>query len=254
VADELVSGRSCLIVAPHPDDETIGAGIWMDRHSDWDITLLHVTDGSPRDGGDARSAGLSSRRAYAEARRRELHEALGMLAPGRRRCRVLSYVDKESILHVEEIITRTAALIEKLRPATVLSPAYEGGHPDHDATALALALARTRVSYRFRHQEYTLYHAGRDGEMTSGEFLQSDPTAAEVLRLTEAEQRKKRKMMAAFTTQAGILSRFEVGEEHFRDAPAYDFTRAPHEGRLLYESWNIGVTGEEWRRLARTVL
>src|SRR4051794_6678906 len=70
VACELV--ESCLIVAPHPDDETIGAAIWMDRHRETQITLLHITDGSPRDGAAARKAGFSSRDAYAAQRRGEL--------------------------------------------------------------------------------------------------------------------------------------------------------------------------------------
>ena len=29
-----------------------------------------------------------------------------------------------------------------------------------------------------------------------------------------------------------------------------DFTRAPHEGELLYERWGFPITGERWRSLA----
>jgi LmbE family N-acetylglucosaminyl deacetylase len=222
----------------------------MDRHAEWDVTVLHVTDGSPRDGRDARAAGLSSRKAYAAARRRELRSALGLLRRGRRRLRVFSYVDKESLLHLPEIITGMAGLIEALRPEMVMSPAYEGGHPDHDAAAFAVAMARRRLGHRFVHREFPLYHAGPMGEMVCGAFLPGGLEAVETLRLTDEERDKKRRMLAAFATQAGILSRFEVAKECFRDAPQYDFARPPHEGTLLYELWDIGVSGAEWRRRA----
>src|SRR5689334_7392450 len=96
MARQLVTMReACLIVAPHPDDETIGAGIWMDRRRDCEVTVLHVTDGSPRDLANARAAGFSSRKAYAAARRRELHDALSKLGVSQNQLRIFSYVDKE---------------------------------------------------------------------------------------------------------------------------------------------------------------
>lgn len=253
MAHKLVTPGRCLIIAPHPDDETIGAGIWMDRHPDWDVTLLHITDGSPRDGLDAGAAGLRSRRAYAAARRRELREALLHLTPGRRRLRAFSYIDKESYLHLPEIITRLVALIGKLRPALVLSPPYEGGHPDHDTAAFAVACARYRTAHPFRHREFSLYHAGPSGEMVNGEFL-AGGSEPEAIRLSEAEQEKKRRMFAAFETQSAILSRFAITAEWFRDVPEYDFTQPPHQGMLLYERWNLGVTGADWRRRASEAL
>jgi N-acetylglucosamine malate deacetylase 2 len=38
--------------------------------------------------------------------------------------------------------------------------------------------------------------------------------------------------------------------ERFRDAPAYDFTRPPHEGPLMYERWNFDLSGAGWRKCA----
>ena len=226
----------------------------MDRNRDCDITLVHVTDGSPRDLADARKAGLRSRRAYAAARRRELHDALRLVGIGRRQLRVFSYVDKESHLHLPELITRMASLIDELRPPVVFSPAYEGGHPDHDSAALAVAAARQRAAAVFRHREYPLYHAGPGGAMVTQEFLPSAGTRIDVCRLSGAEQEKKRAMLARFTTQQHILKEFAVSNECFRDAPTYDFSRPPHAGMLLYEYWNFGVSGEQWRARAREAL
>jgi N-acetylglucosamine malate deacetylase 2 len=256
MAGELVGriGCRCLIVAPHPDDETIGAGIWMDRHLSHEIALVHITDGSPRDLANARAAGFRSRREYAAARRRELHSALRLAGVGRRQLRIFSYVDKEVHLHLPELIARTAALIGKLRPSLVLSPAYEGGHPDHDSSALAVAATRRQVATPFRHREYRLYHAGPDGAMVSGEFFSHPDAPVEVCPLSPAEQDKKRAMLASFTSQQHILKQFAVLDECFRDAPSYDFRCPPHAGTLLYEHWGLGVSGADWRQRAREAL
>ena len=194
-------GTRCLIVAPHPDDETIGAGIWMDRHRETELYVLHVTDGSPRDLENARAEGFQSRRAYAAARRQEVYQALRYVGVSRRRCRVFSYVDKETWLHLPELIMRMAALIDHLRPTLVLTPAYEGGAiPDHDSVALAVQFAWRRLSTPFLRREYSLYHAGSDGALVTGEFLAHPDISVEVLSLSEAEQNRKRQMLASFMT------------------------------------------------------
>jgi N-acetylglucosamine malate deacetylase 2 len=226
----------------------------MDRHRGQRITVLHLTDGSPRDLANARAAGFHSRRAYAAERRRELHKALRLAGVSSSQLRVFSYVDKETYLHLPELCARLAAMIEELQPSLVLSPAYEGGHPDHDSAAFAVAAARRRVSSPFQHREFPLYHAGPGGVMVSGEFLPCPDAEVEVCRLSDAEQEKKRSMLRSFTTQQEILNQFTILHECFRDAPSYDFTRPPHEGRLLYEYWNLGVSSEQWLLHARQAL
>src|SRR5882757_2365313 len=113
--------ETCLIVAPHPDDETIGAGAWMDRHRlSHHVKVLHLTSGSPRDPSDAKAAGFRTRKEYAAARRRELLEALSLVGIARRSLRSLGYVDRDVYLHMPDLVARMAALVTKLRPSVVL--------------------------------------------------------------------------------------------------------------------------------------
>jgi len=58
-----------LVVAAHPDDEIIGAGIWLHRNARESLHILHITDGSPHDMQDARAQGFATREAYSSARR-----------------------------------------------------------------------------------------------------------------------------------------------------------------------------------------
>src|SRR5690606_13524263 len=66
--------------------------------------------------------------------------------------------------------------------------------------------------------------------------------------LSGREQRRKRAMIDCFASQAVTLAPFrELEVERYRLAPGYDFTRAPHPGRLLYEQWQFPMSGAAWR-------
>src|ERR1700742_489948 len=107
-----MNGRSrltTLVVDAHPDDEVLGAAIWMHRRSRSPIHILHITDGSPRDMQDARRQGFASRSSYSSARRRELTQALQLIPIPPERCTRLSFPDKEAYLHLPALIDETEA-------------------------------------------------------------------------------------------------------------------------------------------------
>jgi LmbE family N-acetylglucosaminyl deacetylase len=254
-ATDVIPQPALLVVVAHPDDEILGAGIWLRRHAEYGRHILYVTDGSPRDMQDARAAGFATRRSYAAARRSELREALEMVSIPRRNCHRCDYPDKESYLHLPALIERVDRLVEVLRPSVVLSHAYEGGHPDHDAAAFAVAMVRRAMLRRFgrsfRHLEFPLYHAGANGEMVANEFLVGDSQAEEVVELSPAERDLKNHMLECFRTQVQMLRQFSRDRERFRESPQHDFSMPPHPGPLLYESWGWGISGSVWRAKAR---
>ncbi len=99
----------------------------------------------------------------------------------------------------------------------------------------------------------TSYYAGPDGSLVTGSFL-GDAAATTTIVLDEAEQVRKRAMLACFDTQRATLTPFDVMHEVFRPAPLYDFTVPPHPGTLYYEHHDWGMTGAQWRALARKAL
>jgi LmbE family N-acetylglucosaminyl deacetylase len=167
-------------------------------------------------------------------------------------------VDQEASLNLPELTARLAELFREGRPEVVLTHPYEGGHPDHDATALAVnsaveALKREKIPVPLL-LEFTSYHAGKAGEMITGEFLPCEDRRETAIVLTGEARRRKREMIQCFVTQRDVLRHFPVVYERFRYAPAYDFTEPPHRGELFYERFNWGITGERWRDLARKAL
>ncbi len=235
-----VDCRVAIVVA-HPDDETIAAGARLRFMPA--LLLVHVTDGAPRRLADARACGFGTPAAYAEAREQELQAALELAGVTPERLR-LDVPDQDAALHMPTIAARLRTAFAEFGADAVLTHAYEGGHPDHDAVACAVhAAAGGRPVF-----EFAGYRAGPDREMTVQRFL---PGPAETrVTLCPEEQAQKRAMLDCFVTQAGILSGFGVSVERYRPAPAYDFTAPPHPGPLNYENWGWEMTGARWRALA----
>jgi N-acetylglucosamine malate deacetylase 2 len=242
------------IISAHPDDEVIGVGSRLPRLRE--AVLVHVTDGSPRDLSDARTQGFATREEYASARRRELQAALALAGLGWEQTRELGCVDQEASLNLVELSRRTAALLSELQPAMVVTHPYEGGHPDHDATAFIVHAACGLLQRQDLPVpvvvEMTSYHNSPHG-ICPGEFL-DDGDGVRTVVLNEAECDLKRRMFACYPTQTQTLDLFPVGIERFRPAPRYDFTRPPHAGRLFYENFPWGMSGDRFCGLASQAL
>ena len=246
-----------LFVLAHPDDEVLAVGARLERFAG--SRLLTVTDGVPKDGEDARRHGFSTLEGYGEARRQELSAALAeaRLPHDFARSLGLQVPDQTASLRLADLSVALAEEIEEFAPEVILTHPYEGGHPDHDACAFAVhAAARLARQKRPSAQgpvllEAAFYHAGREGSMCTGVFLE-DPRVPSpvVLTLTEEERARKRARLAYFGTQGETLAQFGMERETFRFAPSYDFTQPPHPGQLLYERFPWGMTGEQFRELA----
>ena len=236
-----VGPRIALVVA-HPDDETIAAGASL--HLLPGLLLVHVTDGAPRMLADAAVAGFGTPAAYAAARRAELMAALDVTGASPDLVE-LGVADQEASFCMPALARALSHLLDAHGIDAVITHAYEGGHPDHDATAFAVHAAAGRRPVL----EFAGYHADPAGVLLTGRFLPGpDPT---VITLTDAERARKRAMFDCFRTQARTLAAFGTHEEAFRPAPLYDFTAPPLPGRLNYEHWGWSMTGARWRALAR---
>jgi LmbE family N-acetylglucosaminyl deacetylase len=248
------SARVAFIVA-HPDDEVIGAGgALLPRFPS--CTIVHVTDGAPADQRDARNAGFRTRREYTAARRREAAEALALAHVSIEQIVELDIVDQQASYAVADLARDLARLLRGMRPHVVFTHAYEGGHPDHDATALAVHAARQLLipdGAAPALLEMTSYHA-RDGQFVCLEFVPHARFPSTTFELNEDECELKHRMFQCFRTQRDVLRAFPIGVERFRRAPRYDFTRAPHQGKLHYEQFDWGMNGEQWRILAHEAL
>ena len=246
--DRLAAGKPIeqpvALVIAHPDDEVVGIGSRLRSFAD--LTLIHLTDGSPRDLRDARRSGFSSRRDYSARREAELEAALGRL--GARPKRIgYGVPDQETSQNLPALIERLRADLAGM--AAVLTHPYEHGHPDHDSAALSVAIAAPGLP-RF---ELAFYHMSLSGPCF-GAFW-PDPASPETAwQLTPAERIAKGEAIACFASQRETLIQFPLAAERVRPAPDYDFTRPAPPGVALYESWGFRETAADWRAHAVRVL
>lgn len=244
-----------LVVAAHPDDEVVGAGALIGRLAD--CTVIHVTDGAPRDARLVPPAERGSRGRYARRRRDEAVAALALAGLGPERVRSLGVVDQEAAYALPSLARRLADALATLRPDLVLTHPYEGGHPDHDAAAFAVhaavALRRRAGAEAPRVVEFASYH--REGRgLAVGVFLPGAGAPEVACELAPPVRTLKRRMLACFVSQQETLAPFTVDHERFRIAPAYDFARPPHSGPLWYECLGWPLSGLRWRALALRAL
>ena len=109
-----------LVLAPHPDDETLGCGGAIIRHRRRGdrVLVVFVTDGGP----------------LAAERRREARAAARTL--GAPRLRFWDYPDG-GLDRARDLAPRLAALLRREKPNVVYRPGAEDPHSDHRALALA---------------------------------------------------------------------------------------------------------------------
>ncbi|WP_394833100.1 PIG-L family deacetylase [Pendulispora rubella] len=250
---------SLLIVAAHPDDETIGIGATLAGLIDagWRAHVLHVTDGAPHNPELRFALRERSREDAAAIRRVEIRDALraGNVDPDEVLLPSIGIADQEATLHMPEIARVLEERFAELGTTVVITHPYEGGHPDHDAAALAVHAAVARSS-AIALAEMTSYHTQQGTLITAAFRHDSRPACTARLdgALDARHRTRKRRMLDAYRTQTKILEPFGTDAEPLRCAPHYDFTQPPHEGKLHYESLPFDWTGPRWREFAREAL
>lgn len=244
-----------LVIAPHPDDEILGMGgqlwRWAGR-----ADIVYVSDGAPDNPAFYEPLGFSRRSDYAEARWREANRALQIAGLGPESVHRLGFADQTVHRRLVPIARCLADLIADLAPRAVLVPPYEGGHPDHDGTALAahaaLRLLMQDAAPLPALVEYASYHSSNGG-LVFGEFLPNPASNLHEVILDENARRLKRSMLACHATQAAFLRGVKVARESFRRAPAYDF-RLPPGAPFHYDQVDWGTTGRQFLESAAVAL
>jgi LmbE family N-acetylglucosaminyl deacetylase len=231
-----------LIVVAHYDDEVIAASTRLGPR----CRILHVTDSGPRNPKYFTRAGFDTREAYAAHRREEMLRAVALAGVTESQCDVLPVADQEAVQNLPLLVSEIRKRLEGVR--SVITHAYEGGHPDHDACALACQVA---VQGAIR-EEAPFYHAAH-GKLVASEFITAGPPLrTQALKLEEQEL--KARMFAEFASQGHVFERFRLDRETWRVAPDYDFLEPPHPGTLYYETRDLGYTWAQWRECARGFL
>jgi LmbE family N-acetylglucosaminyl deacetylase len=154
MALSLNAGTRLLVVAPHPDDESIATGelIQQVSQSGGEVRILLLTNGDnnpwPQRWVERRlRIGDEARRRWGERRRGEVSQALAQLGLPAQSLQALGWPDMGLTGRLREALAPTLAsvleAVDAVQPNLVALPALGDHHPDHGAahviTRLALA-------------------------------------------------------------------------------------------------------------------
>jgi LmbE family N-acetylglucosaminyl deacetylase len=241
----------CSVIVAHPADEVVGAGCLISKLVD--VTVLHVTDGAPTDMKDAAAAGFNERSEYAQARKQECISALAIANVPKDRVVDFEFVDQCASDCLADLTKKIITFLQQSAADVVLTHPYEGGHPDHDATAFATHSAlRLMRENGFRPPvlfEMAL-RPSADFKRKIQQFLPGAERETTTLLLDERAMELKQRMFACFETQRESLRVSPVGPERFRQPAVYDFSVPPKRGKLHYEHFDWAPRGAEWQSLA----
>lgn len=133
-----------LVVAPHPDDESLAAGMLIQRCLGMggrvDVALLTDGDDNPwpqRWVEKRLFIGAAGRKRWGARRRLEVAAALGRLGVGPDRLHALGWHDMQVTMqlrrHHDTAVGALRGIIERVRPTLLVIPDLGDRHPDHGA-------------------------------------------------------------------------------------------------------------------------
>lgn len=144
-------GRT-LVVAPHPDDESLGCGgaIALLRQFEIDVFVLILSDGTLSHPNSKKYPAAALR----DLREREMTNALRILGVEKAQTEFFRIKDRsvpnQDSVDFAQIVERTIELFAAVRPATVFVPWRRDPHPDHRAAndIVCAVLAKTRADFK----------------------------------------------------------------------------------------------------------
>jgi LmbE family N-acetylglucosaminyl deacetylase len=223
-----VTAPRLLILVPHPDDEVVGCAIALARAraAGAVISGLYLTTGVP-----ARELLWPwQRRRYAArvARRRE-EAARTASVLGISPARFLDWPARTLKSHLGQAIGLIEQTLGERPIDEIWTPAWEGGHQDHDVTNFLAA----RLSGLVLVREFAEYNLAGGG-VRSQTFAQ--PNGSEqILTLTVEEARFKTELLSTYRSERANLRYVRRERESLRPLARYDYRAAPHPGRLFCE-------------------
>jgi LmbE family N-acetylglucosaminyl deacetylase len=192
---ELDAVGTVLVIAPHPDDESIGCGglIACLRRRGIKVWVMIATDGT---GSHPNSPSVPTSQLLA-IRRREALAALGILGV-QRRCISFANMRDRFVPNrgpgFQGAIIKACSLLAKLSPGLLVIPSPSDQHGDHQALAAIWRHAATRAPNALRVVEYLVWPSAT--LIVKAHCLKLD---------TSSVRHLKRRAIAAHRSQRGLI-------------------------------------------------
>jgi LmbE family N-acetylglucosaminyl deacetylase len=211
---EASATRSCMVVAPHPDDETLGCGVTIMRKLDagTPVRVVIATDGRR-----SSNSKVVSPEQLVEIRRAEVLEAARRLGLDRRDVVFLDFEDQRLEHQLPAMSERLTALIDDFGPDELLISSVLDRHADHHAVGRAVRQLLSAGGLGCRVAEYPMgfwrtmpwRSRPRGVHRVAGSLVSGAATIARLrpeLVRTEGYLERKRHVLDAYASQLTNLT------------------------------------------------
>lgn len=234
-----------LVVAPHPDDETLATGLLIQQvhAAGGEVRVLLLTSGDnnpwPQRWLERRwRIGDDGRQRWGQRRQAEVVTALQSLGVPATALQSLLWPDlgvTDRLLHTPlEAVLVVAAAMAECQPSLIAFPALEDSHPDHSAAHILVQLALLEQVKLPRLWTYLVHGAAPKG-------------VSICIRGTEEQRFGKRTALSAHRTQLALsgsrLYRLADGSECYLEAP---YERLP----IAHLPWRPSTLLQPWLQLS----
>jgi LmbE family N-acetylglucosaminyl deacetylase len=229
---KITSKDRLLILAPHPDDESLATGGLIQRavKAGAKVRVLFATDGDnnpwPQRFLERKlQISFTDRARWGRRRRREALAALELLGLPKGSARFLGLPDQgitNLLMRAEEGVLFTLwAELKEWEPTLFVMPSATDAHPDHSALFVLVHLAMMRLERPPRMLRFIIHAPRRQSER-----------GKVTLRLTEPEIERKRAAILAHESQMALSRKRFAGyateEEIFYTAPLQERMDSHH--------------------------
>ena len=150
-----IAASPVLVVAPHPDDETLGCGgaIALLRSLNCDVRVLVISNGTLSHPNSQKYPAAKLQ----DLREKESLEALMLLGVSSDNVTFLQLQDGSVCTQYEKAIANCANYLAELTPQIIFLPWRYDPHPDHQASWKLIHTALVNLSQKARIIEYPIW-------------------------------------------------------------------------------------------------
>ncbi|MFK9089941.1 PIG-L deacetylase family protein [Bacillus salipaludis] len=229
-----INHTDVLVFAAHPDDDILGLGTTLYRHSldGKNIKVIFVTNGSGWEG-ESWKLKVSNAKNKSELRYQEAVKALSLINIPMENVFCLGFPDGGTQRYLKNMSADILMFVRKLNPGCIYVHCIEGGHRDHDMTSFVVKSVCKKIGYSnvFEWAEYNPIQPLGSQKI---KFLPTYSNEMNEIKIDISEEERilKRKMLACHHSQG--VEKFFLQGEAIREADISNF------GNLEIELYNHG--------------
>lgn len=197
-----IAAEPVLVIAPHPDDETLGCAgaIALLKHQGYTVKILVMSDGTQSHPNSLKYPALALR----HLRESETRYAMRLLGVEPSHLTFLQLLDgavpKAGAVNFSAAVNQCCGYLANVIPKIIFAPWRSDPHPDHRATYQILQAALVQIQGCFRVIEYPIW----DWDLNQRQSFPQDLHQAWRLDIAEVVAQKQQ-AIAAYRSQTTDL-------------------------------------------------